>query len=186
MAHKPLIVAVVGLAGSGKSEAVLRFIARGFFRVGFNDRLYEELERRGLKQTQECEKAVRDEMRKESGMAVMAERSLPMIEEALQKGVPVVVESLYSWSECKLMKERFGDVFRVLAVYAPQHIRYERLGMRQERPLTLKEAQARDYAEIENIEKAGAIAIADWTVQNTGTKEELAGQVNQVVDSLLS
>ena len=36
-----------------------------------------------------------------------------------------------------------------------------------------QEAKARDFAEIENIEKGGPIVMADFTIVNTGTIEEL-------------
>lgn len=184
--QKPLIIAIVGLLGSGKSEATSRFIEHDFARVGFNDSLYEELEKRGLKRVQEHERPVREEMRREFGMAVMAERALSKVERTLSKMENVVIESLYSWSEYKLMKEKFGEQFSVLAIYAPPQARYERLSRRAERPLTFKEAEKRDSAEIENIEKAGPIAMADWTVQNTETKEEFFKEIDRLIDEILS
>lgn len=184
--QKPFIIAIVGLLGSGKSEATTRFIERGFARVGFNDSLYEELERRGLKRVQEHERPVREEMRREFGMAVMAERALSKVKNALTEGKNVAIESLYSWSEYKFMKEKFREQFSVLAIYAPPQARYERLSRRAERPLTFEEAEKRDSAEIENIEKAGPIAMADWTIQNTGTKEEFFKEIDRLVDEILS
>jgi dephospho-CoA kinase len=183
--EKPLIVAVVGLTGSGKSDATGRFIERGFARVGFNDPLYEELERRGLSKIQEHERPVREELRRDFGMGVMAARALPRVEELVKEGKPVVIESMYSWSEYKIVKERFADSFKVLAIYTPPASRYDRLSGRRERPLTNEEAQARDYAEIENIEKAGPIAMADWTIVNTKNRDEFLKEVDAVIDSLI-
>lgn len=182
---KPTIVAVVGLIGSGKTEATQKFMERGFVRVGFNDRVYEEVDRRRLERTEINERAIREEMRKNSGMAVMAMQSIPLVEEALRRGKNVVVESLYSWSEYKLMKERFGDQFKVLTIYAPPRLRYERLVKREVRPLSFEEARSRDRAEIENIEKAGPIAMADWILQNTGTREEFLIAVDDMIDKIL-
>lgn len=179
------IIAVVGLIGSGKTEATARFIKKGLARVGFNDVVYEELERQGLGRNEKNERMIRESLRKEFGMAVMVERSLSKIEGLLKQGRNVVVESLYSWSEYKLMKEKFGDRFKVLAIYSPPNIRYERLAKREIRPLTLPEARLRDYAEIENIEKAGPIAMADWTIQNIGAREDLTKAVDEVIENLL-
>ncbi len=179
---EPIIIAVVGLAGSGKSEATKRFIERGFVRIGFNDPVYEELERLGLERNEKNERMVRENLRKDLGMAATAIRALPRVEKALDEGKNVVVESLYSWSEYKLMKEKFGDQFRVLAIYAPQELRYTRLAVRPERPISEEAARSRDYSEIENIEKAGPIAMADWTVKNTQTLEEFHREVDALVD----
>lgn len=182
---QPKIIAVVGLIGSGKTETTAKFMKKGFTRVGFNDVVYEELERQGLEIKAENEQMVREGLRKEFGMAVMAERSLFKIEELLKQRKNVVVESLYSWSEYKLMKERFGNKFMVLAIYSPPAIRYGRLAKREIRPLTLDEAQLRDYAEIENIEKAGPIVVADWTIQNIGTKKDLVRAVDKIIENLI-
>ena len=183
---KPIIVAVVGLAGSGKTDTTERFLARGFSRVGFNDPLYEELERRGLPRIQEHERPVREELRRVFGMGVMATRALGRVEAFALQGKPVVIESMYSWSEYKIVKEKFGDTFKVLAVYAPPRVRYERLGKRRIRPLSFEEARSRDWAEIENIEKAGPIAIADWTILNTKSRDDFLKDVDGVIDVLLA
>ena len=183
--EKPLIIAVVGLAGSGKSDATERFIVRGFARVGFNDPLYEELERRGLPRIQENERPVREEMRQEYGMGVMAMRAPPRVEDAARRGENVVIESMYSWSEYVLVKEKFSDKFKVLGIYAPPQVRYERLAKRRIRPLSFEESKTRDYTEIGNIEKAGPIAMADWTIVNIKKRNEFLKEVDAVIDSLL-
>ncbi|MBI3442883.1 MAG: AAA family ATPase [Candidatus Sungbacteria bacterium] len=185
MQKQPHIIAVVGLAGSGKTEATARFLERGFFRVGFNEPVYEEVARLGLGRNQHDERMVREQMRKDHGMGVMADRSIPKIEQALAEGKDVVAESLYSWAEYKIMKERFGEAFRALAIYAPPSVRYERLHGRAERPLSFEEARARDYAEIEGTDKAGPIAIADWTISNMGSREEFLKNVDALLDETL-
>jgi dephospho-CoA kinase len=179
------IIAVVGLIGSGKTEATQRFIARGFTRFGYNDVIYEELERRGLERNEKNERMVREGLRKEFGMAVAALRKIPEIEAAVLRGENVVIESLYTWSEYKATKEKFKDSFKVLAVYAPPHVRYARLATRPVRPLTYEEAISRDYAEIENLEKGGAIAMADWTIPNVGTLEQFLYLIDKLIDGLI-
>ena len=69
----------------------------------------------------------------------------------------------------------------VVAVYAPPKTRYQRLAKRKlakkdtdlrHRPFTPSEAEKRDYAELENLEKGGPIAMADYTLTNTKSKKE--------------
>jgi dephospho-CoA kinase len=43
--------------------------------------------------------------------------------------------------------------------------------------LTYEEARGRDYAEIENIEKGGPIAMADFTVVNDSDLQNLYSQL---------
>lgn len=186
MQKQPNIIAVVGLIGAGKSEAVARFVAHGFMRFGFNDVIYEEVARRGLARTEQNERMVREELRKNFGIAVVAERLVARVDAAMKEGHHVVLESLYSWAEYKLMKEQFGDQFRICAIYAPPAIRYRRLASRPERPFDEAAAQSREYAEIENLQKGGPIAIADWTISNLGDdKNEFLKAVDGVVEEIL-
>ena len=92
------------------------------------------------------------------------------------------------------MKEAFGEALHVIAVYASPKTRYARLEKRmhdaandphfRNRPLTAEQAQKRDYAEIENIEKGGPIVMADFTVVNEFTAEYLTTQVLTYVDRI--
>ena len=186
---KPIIIAVVGLTGSGKTEATRQFVERGFTRFAYSDAIYEEMQRLGHDisvHDEAVQQRIREGLRKEFGMGVAADRIMPRVEAAVQRGESVVIESLYSWSEYRKTKERFGNQFKVLAIYAPPKLRYERLGGRLSRPISEDAARSRDYAEIENIEKAGPIAMADWTIQNIGTKEEFYSATDSLIDSLLS
>lgn len=182
---RPIVIAVVGLIGSGKTEATQCFVERGFTRFGYNDAVYEEIARRGLERTEKDMRMVREELRKEFGLAIAATRKIPEISIAVKSGKNVVIESLYTWEEYKATKEAFGESFRVLAVYSPPEVRYARLEKRLDRPHPREEASSRDYAEIENLEKGGPIAMADWTIQNLGTKEKFLQEVDNVIDKIL-
>lgn len=91
------------------------------------------------------------------------------------------MDGLYSWSEYKVFKNEFGDSAIIIAVAAPRKLRHERLADRTERPLTEEEATSREYAEIENSEKGGPIANADYTIVNDGTEEELHAKIEKII-----
>lgn len=181
---EPLVIAVVGLTGSGKTDAVARFVSHGFTRFAYSDAIYEELDRLGLERNEKNERIIREDLRKEFGMGVAAIRIMPRVGNAVARRENVVIESLYSWSEYKITKERFGNQFHVLAIYAPPAIRYQRLALRPVRPLDYVSAQSRDYTEIENIEKGGPIAMADWTIQNIGSRENFLEMVDELIDNI--
>jgi dephospho-CoA kinase len=101
-----------------------------------------------------------------------------------------VGDGLYSWSEYKILKEKYGENLFVIAVYAPPQLRYNRLVNRtltaqdtamRNRPATFESAKARDYAEIEKIEKGGPIAMADFTLVNTSSVEDLISQLGKAI-----
>ncbi len=177
------IVAVVGMCGSGKSVATEVFTKAGFKSVYFGGVTMEELEKRGLPKLEANERAVREQLRAEHGLAAYAVLLYDRIKAYSEEG-GVVLDGLYSWSEYKYLKERFGDSLSVLAIVTDRGLRYSRLTSRTVRPLTNDEARARDYAEIENLEKGGPISIADRYITNNGTADELVKAIEAYIAEL--
>lgn len=160
------------MCGSGKSEAVKFFTDKGYRKVYFGEVVINELKEKGLEVNEKNERLIREDLRDRYGMAAMAVKSLGKIREYFKSG-NVVIESLYSWSEFKTVQNEFGDNFKLLAVHTDKKLRYERLMKREIRPLMKDEAISRDISEIENIEKGGPIAFADYMILNNGSLEEL-------------
>jgi dephospho-CoA kinase len=177
------VVSIVGMAGSGKSEVARVFERNGFKKVRFGDITDEEIKKRGLQLNEENERQVRQQLREEHGMAAYAKLNLPKID-AWLKSSNVVVDGLYSWEEYTLLKSRYKDDFRVVAVWASPGTRYKRLGKRQVRPLTAKEAASRDVAELENTNKGGPIAMADFTIINETSFKDLEKETEKVLSEL--
>lgn len=188
------VIALVGMCGAGKSEVADQFIKRGCSYIRFGQITLDEVKRRGLAPKEQNERPIREEFRQKYGMAAFAILNIPKIDEALTSS-HVVADGLYSWSEYKALKEKYGDRFLVVAVYAPPETRYSRLEERSKkyqddpqlkyRSFNHEEAKTRDYSEIENIEKGGPIAMADYTISNTGTIEELVEQTEKILTSLI-
>jgi dephospho-CoA kinase len=178
------IIAVIGMCGSGKSEAVKFFVEHGYKRVYFGGVVINEVKRLGLEVNEYNERQTRENLRKEFGMGAMAIKSLPVIEEFINQS-NVVIESLYSWDEFKIVKEKFGDSFKLLAIYTTKEIRYRRLGMRTIRPLTPIEAKSRDISELEKLDKGGPIAFADYMIINDGTMDEMNNKLKQYLQDVI-
>ncbi len=187
MANK--IVCLVGMCGSGKSVVSDELVKGGYHYVRFGQITHEIMKERRLPINEDNERAVREALRKEHGMGAYALLNLPKIEELLKKG-NVVADGLYSWTEYKILKNHFTERMVVLAVLAPPSLRYQRLEHRsfdpsgKNRPLSSEKAQARDFSEIENIEKGGPIAMADYYILNTKGVEELKAEIKVMLDWL--
>lgn len=177
------VVAIVGMAGAGKSEVARVFEGHGFKKVRFGDITDEELKNRGLESNEENERYIRQQLREKYGMAAYAKLNLPRIDSSL-KSSNVVVDGLYSWEEYILLKERYGERLSVLAVWASPATRHARLAHRAKRSLTLEEAASRDESEIENSNKGGPIAMADFTIVNEASLEELKREAGRVLSAL--
>jgi len=182
------LFAIVGMAGSGKTVACDALRELGWHYIRFGQLTIDRLKAEGRAITEENEKRMREELRKRHGMGAYAQLALPSIDEALAAG-DVVIDGLYSWSEYKILKERYGGRLEVVHIYASPEVRYRRLARRtgvpeddrhRMRQLTPEEARSRDYAEIENIEKGGPIAMADHTVVNEDSLEVLRGRVGRL------
>ena len=177
------IVAVVGMAGAGKSEAARIFEKNGFSRVRFGDVTDEEVRRQGLELNEENERRAREQIRKEYGMAAYAMLNLPRIDLAA-KQAPVVIDGLYSWEEHTFLKNYYADNFHVVAIWASPKTRHLRLAARAERPLTSEEAAQRDKAEVEKLNKSGPIAVAEFTIPNESSLKNLEREVKQTITAL--
>ncbi|MBU0979320.1 MAG: AAA family ATPase [Nanoarchaeota archaeon] len=175
------ILAVVGMAGSGKTVATEGAVEQGFTPVYFGGITMEELKKRKLEVTELNERNVREALREEHGMAAFAKLSIPKID-AIEGDV--VIDGLYSWEEYKVLKEKYKDQLIVVAVYASPKTRYERLAIRPERPLKEEHAMARDLTEIENLDKGGPIAMADYTIISEGSIEQEKEDVKHVINKI--
>jgi dephospho-CoA kinase len=179
------IVAFVGLAGSGKSVAVNYITEKGYPKVYFGDAVLGAMAKAGIEHTQENEKPFREELRAREGNDYIAKIIIGEIHDLINAGQHrVVAESLYSWTEYKALKKEFPGEFTVVAVVAPKRLRHRRLSTRPIRPLTQAEADQRDWAEIENIEKGGPIAIADHYIMNDGDLDHFYKQIDAVLDDI--
>ncbi len=178
------VIAVVGMAGAGKSEVTNYLLEKlSCPKVYFGDVTFDRMKEEGTELNYENEKITREKIRAESGMGAYAKFSLPKILELLKENEIVVIESMYSWDEYKIIKEEFGEKFSVVAVVASSNLRLERLKERKNwRPIKdREELTRRDITEIEGTDKGGPIAVADFTIINEGTLEELHEKIDKGV-----
>ena len=177
------VVSIVGMTGAGKSEVSRAFEESGFIRIRFGDVTDEEMRKRSLEPSEENERFIRELLRQEQGIAAYAKLNLPRIEQALESS-DVVIDGLYSWGEYTYLKDYFGEDLYLVAVWSSPKTRYARLTNRSSRRLTLEEAVSRDRAEIENIDKGGPIAMADFTIINGSSLENLKREAKRIISTL--
>lgn len=182
------IVCVSGMCGAGKSIVSDFFVKNGFEFVRFGQLTLDEVVKRGLEVNEVNERKIREELREKHGMAAYAILNLPKFDELMKKG-NVIADGLYSWEEYKVLKEHYGEAMRVIAVWAPPELRYERISSRvmtaddkdlRNRSFTKEEAKSRDYAELEKLNKGGPIAMADFTIVNNKDINFLNQQIEDI------
>lgn len=179
------LIALLGMPGSGKTEVIEYLLStRSWPKVYFGEITMEEIKRRGLPLNNENERIVREDLRLIHGKEYYAKK---MIEKIDAMNAPIVlVESLYSWTEYRVLKDRYDDALHTIAVIASPGVRYARLATRPKRPLSPEEAHKRDIAQIELLEQGGPIALADAYILNESNRETLYREVDKIIDAFIA
>jgi len=183
------VIAAVGMAGSGKTEIVSHLQNKYSWKnVYMGEATFDRMKKKGLKLNYENERKTREKIRSEMGMGAYAVLALPKVEKILETDDIVLLESLYSWEEYKIIKEKFKENFFVIAAFASPKTRFERLSSRRkERPInSIKEFNKRDYTEIEKTDKGGPIARADFTIVNEYSLEDLHNNIDKIIKQILA
>lgn len=177
------IIAIVGMCGTGKSVACDYLEKINYKKVYFGGITYGLMKEEGIEITPESETKYRENLRKKYGMGAYATLSLPKIKE-LVKDNNVVIDGLYSWSELTILNNEFKDNFYVISVVTDKNIRYERISNRPGRSYSKEDAIKRDISEIENIEKGGPIAYADYYIFNNGTINDFNERLKEILKDI--
>ena len=178
------LLAIVGMSGSGKSVVVDHLTEKGIPKVYFGGMIYKEMERRGIERTPdgESEKHFREMIRETEGKDWVVRQLIEETKGLIAAGQKrVVLDGLYSWTEYKALKHEFPGELTVLAVVVPKGLRHKRVAKRPDRPFNAEQIQERDRSEIENLEKGGPIAMADYYVLNDGSVAELHTALDKIL-----
>jgi dephospho-CoA kinase len=176
------IVAFVGLAGSGKSSAVEYLTEKDVPKIYFGGIIYKAMAEAGIEVTWESQQRFREEIREREGKDFVVKRAVKEAHDLIGAGQHrIVLDGLYTWSEYKILKHEFPGEMTVIAIVTPKHLRKQRMANRPERPMTSQEIDERDWAEIENLEKGGPIAIADYFIHNDKGLDWLHTQLSDVL-----
>jgi dephospho-CoA kinase len=177
------VFGTVGLPGSGKGEAAAVAREAGVPVVTMGDVIREACRDRGLDPAEHHGK-VAQTLREEEGEAAIAERSLPLIREALEGSETVLVDGLRSPAEVARFESAFGDDFVVVYVEAPFETRVERLADRgrdasdaDREALRAREERERGFG-MDTV-----MADADVTVDNTGSLDAFRARIRDLLEA---
>jgi len=176
------VYGLVGLPGSGKSEAAAVARELQIPVVTMGDVIRAECRERGLDPATE-HGTVAKALREEHGEDAIAQQSLPHIEDALVDHDTVVVDGIRSGVEVDRFEAAFGDAFTLVSIEAPFETRAERLELRgrdaggDDGGETLDE---RDQRELD-FGMGEAIDRADVTVENDGTLEAFRESIRTIL-----
>lgn len=186
--HEPRdvkIVAFVGLAGAGKSSAAQYIADKGYPKVYFGGIIYGAMREANIEITPESQQIFREEIREREGKDFVVKRVIRQVNDLIESGQKrILLDGLYTWTEYKTLKHEFPGELSVVAIVTPRRLRHRRLAQRPERPFTAHEANERDWSEIENLEKGGPIAIADYFIVNNDDLDHFYEQVDGALEDI--
>jgi len=177
------IIGTVGLAGSGKGEAATVARELSIPVVTMGDVIRAECRDRGLDPATH-HGAVATALREENGPGAVAERSLPLVEDALADGAEtVVVDGIRSDVEVDRFEEAFGDGFVLVSIEAPFDVRRERVDDRgrdageDDSGESLRERDERELG----FGMGEAMDRADAVIENTDSLEAFRRRVRTLI-----
>lgn len=181
------ILAIVGMSGSGKSVAVDYLTSKGYPRVYFGGMIYKEMEKRGIIRTEdgESEKKFREEIREKEGKDWVVRQVIAEVKDLIAAGQKrIILDGVYSWTEYKILKHEFPKNLTFISIVTDKKLRYDRVSKRPGRAFDGAAIRERDRSEIENLEKGGPIAAADYFVLNNGTIEDCEARLDNVLKEI--
>lgn len=176
------VIGIVGLPGSGKSEAAAVATDLGVPVVTMGDVIREECRDRGLDPAKHHGE-VATALREEGGPDAIAERSLPIIESELESNETVVVDGIRSETEVERFVSVFGDAFLLVSVEAPFETRAERLNLRGRDADAAdggESLEARDEREL-GFGMGEAMERADVRIRNTGSLDRFHERIRTLL-----
>ncbi len=181
------ILAIVGMSGSGKSVAVDYLTEKGYPKVYFGGMIYKEMEKRGIERTEdgESEKKFREEIREKEGKDWVVNQVIAETKDLIAAGQKrIILDGVYSWTEYKILKHEFPKTLTFVAIVVDKKLRYDRVADRPGRAFDAAAIRERDRSEIENLEKGGPIAAADYYILNNGTVSEMQERLNTILKEI--
>ncbi len=173
------IIAIVGLAGAGKSEAGNFFRRKNLPVISFGKILNDYVDEHGLKHTEKVHKRIREQWRREKGIDVFAKLNESKIRESFENSKVVVIEGMRSWEEYIYLKNKMKDItIYIVALFANKEIRYKRTASRKKRSSLYGEE--RDLNELINTNMGPTIAFADFCIKNNFSLEEFFDKLDEV------
>ena len=179
------IIALVGLAGSGKSTATNYLKQKGYPSVYFGGVVMKALKDENLEITPANEKMIRTKLREDFGKDIIVNKIVEQIQNLIKSGQKrIIADGLYTWTEYKILKKHFPTELKVIALVPPKNLRHKRISSRPERAMTLVEINDRDFNEIEVLEKGGPIAIADYFIVNKNSNLRTRIKIDKILKEI--
>lgn len=180
-----MIIGVTGTNGSGKGTVVSYLIAKGFKHYSARDYILDEINRQGLTPSRTTMRDIGNNLRKLYGASHIIET---LYGRAKREGGDGVIESVREVAGANFLHAQ-GAV--IIAVDADRKVRYRRAVLRDSstdqvtfEQFCTQEDREMSAPETWNMNVFGVMRLADYTIRNEGTIEELHATIDSVISSI--
>ncbi|MAZ30243.1 hypothetical protein CL655_03080 [bacterium] len=176
-----MIIGITGTDGAGKGTVVDYLKTKGFVHYSARSLIVAEIERQGLSVDRNQMRLTANELRTRNGNEFIVKQAYERIE--IDGVTNAIIESLRALAEAEYLKQQGGIL---LAVDADPEIRYQRVQARRSASDQVSYEQFLAHEELEKndpdphgMQKAKVMEMADYTIMNDGTVEELEAEVEK-------
>ena len=180
-----MLIGITGTIGAGKGAVVEYLVQqKKFTHISARSIWTLELEARKLPVNRDTMTVLANQMRAEHGADYFVTRAL----EEVSGSQDTVIESIRTVAELELLHKQDATI---LAVDAPEQLRYQRVHGRGSAldDITFKDFVRQEKAEMSNTDPAKqnlskVMKMADYTILNEGSLEELHTQIEEVLQKI--
>ncbi len=180
-----MIIGITGTNGAGKGTVVSHLVAKDFKHYSAREFISIEIRKRGLPLDRSSMQEVGNDLRRLHGPAYVVQA---LYEQAVAAGGNAVIESVRVVAEAQCLKKSGAAL---LAVDADRALRYERTvsrGSETDRvdfdTWVAQEEREWHNAAAGDMDVPAVVAMADYTVTNNGSLDELHAQVDKVLEEI--
>ena len=185
---KSIVFGLTGKNASGKGTVAEILKKKNFTYHSLSDSLRDELKTLKKEETRENLIDIGNKLREKGGPGVLADKLIPK----LNSGNNHIVDSIRNPLEVvSLRKETLLRRFFLISVDANSRLRYDRLCSRGRIGDTdswekfVKQEEKEENNDDPNKQQLSrTMEMADYSIDNSGTLEELEAQVNRIISSL--
>ncbi|MEZ5196946.1 MAG: AAA family ATPase [Bacteroidales bacterium] len=183
-----IIIGITGTLGSGKGTIVKYLVRKkGFNHFSVREFLLQEIRKRKLPENRDSMVLVANDLREKNSPSYITDQ---LYEQSLKQNKNAIIESIRTPGEAESLRTK-GEFF-LFAVDADPKDRYNRIKLRNSETdhIDFDTFMANENREMtatdphkQNLKKC--IEMADFVLQNNGSREELYQKVESVVSKII-
>ncbi|MBD3262758.1 AAA family ATPase [Candidatus Woesearchaeota archaeon] len=177
-----LIIGLVADISAGK-DTVARYLAEkySFERFTLSDILREIAKKRNIEPNRENLMKIIRKLREKEGETALVKRAIKRFEKDR-----VVIAGIRKPEEIVYLRKQFPGKVKIIRLTADAKIRFKRIKKRARigDPKTLKEFLEQEKKEHKEFDYESIFEMADYTIKNNGTLEELYKKIDSILQSI--